>query len=189
VWFPDQNSGDTPGVLKNQIQTYFEVEAVSRESTNIGFSFTILVIVAVIIIGVMKAMSGVLRGNATADMSDEAIAERIAPVAKLNTGEPIVPETASAPAPSAPAAASGGAARSGEQIFSSTCTACHGTGAMGAPKVGDAAAWAPRIDKGMDTLLNHAINGFNMMPARGTCADCSDDELKNAIEYMVSQSK
>lgn len=163
----------------------------SRESTNIGFSFTILVIVAVIIIGVVKAMSGVWKGNVTADMSPEAIAKRIEPVAQLNTGAPIVPETASAPAPapSAPAAAAAGGARSGEQVYGATCVACHGSGAMGAPKIGDAAAWAPRIDKGMDMLLNHAINGFNLMPARGTCADCSDDELKNAIEYMISQSK
>lgn len=159
----------------------------SRESTNIGFSFTVLVIVAVIIIGVMKAMSGVLKGNGEADMSAEAVAMRLEPVGQLNTGDPIVPETASAPVAAAPAAA--GAARAGDAVYNSACMACHASGAAGAPKVGDTAAWAPRIDKGMDTLLNHAINGFNAMPPRGTCGNCSDDELKNAIEYMISQSQ
>jgi len=161
---------------------------VSRESTNFGFSITILVIVAVVIIGVIKSMSGILNGSGQAAMSPEAVAERIEPVGELNTGEPIVPETASAPSgDAAPAAAA--AARSGEEVYNTACTACHATGVAGAPKMGDAAAWAPRIDKGMDTLLNHAVNGFNAMPPRGTCGDCSDDELKSAIEYMISNSQ
>jgi cytochrome c5 len=59
----------------------------------------------------------------------------------------------------------------------------------GAPVVGNADAWGPRIDKGMDTLKNHALNGFNAMPARGACSDCSDEEIFNAIEYMVEQAQ
>jgi cytochrome c5 len=54
--------------------------------------------------------------------------------------------------------------------------------------VGDSAAWGPRAAQGIDTLLTHATNGLNAMPPKGTCADCSGDELKNAIEYMLSQS-
>ncbi|MFO7594167.1 MAG: cytochrome c5 family protein [Pseudomonadota bacterium] len=121
-------------------------------------------------------------------MSDEAIAERIAPVGKLNTGEPIVPETASAADVEAPAAAGGGS-RSGKEIYDRSCFACHGTGAAGAPVLGDAGAWVPRIEKGMDTLMDHAINGFNAMPPRGTCGDCSDEELKAVVEYMLDNSK
>ena len=67
--------------------------------------------------------------------------------------------------------------------------ACHNTGAAGAPKKGDAAAWAPRIDKGMETLISHAVNGFNGMPAKGGCASCPDEEIANAVEYLVSESK
>lgn len=79
--------------------------------------------------------------------------------------------------------------RSGEEVFNAVCTACHSTGAAGAPMVGDTAAWAPRIDKGMETLISHAINGFNAMPAKGGCASCPDEEIKAGVEYMVGKSK
>ena len=92
-------------------------------------------------------------------------------------------------AAAAPSQAANAGPRSGEEVFNAVCTACHSTGAAGAPKVGDTAAWAPRIDKGMDTLINHALNGFNAMPAKGGCADCPDEEIKSAIEYMVSNSQ
>lgn len=87
------------------------------------------------------------------------------------------------PAAAAPAAADG------KKIYDSTCMACHATGAAGAPKVGDQAAWQPRIAQGMDTLVNHAINGIRAMPPKGTCATCSDADLRAAVEYMVGESK
>lgn len=75
--------------------------------------------------------------------------------------------------------------KSGSEVYQASCFACHGTGAMNAPKKGDAAAWKPRIDKGMDVMLSNAINGFNAMPQKGTCMACSDDEIKAAIEFMI----
>lgn len=76
--------------------------------------------------------------------------------------------------------------RSGETIFGKHCTACHNLGLLGAPKKGDAAAWAAAEQKagGFNTLLSHAINGIGNMPAKGTCMDCSDDEISAAIQYM-----
>lgn len=68
--------------------------------------------------------------------------------------------------------------------FDKSCTFCHATGAAGAPKVGDAAAWKPRLAQGMDTLLKNAKNGKNAMPAKGMCADCTDAEFKALIEYI-----
>ena len=89
--------------------------------------------------------------------------------------------------------ASGAMAADGKATYSKVCFACHGTGAAGAPKIGDKAAWAPRIAQGIPTLLKHATNGFQgktgVMPAKGTCMACTEDDLKAAIEYMVSQSK
>jgi cytochrome c5 len=59
----------------------------------------------------------------------------------------------------------------------------------GAPKTGVAADWAPRIAQGEDTLVTHAINGIRGMPPRGTCATCSDDEIRNAVKHMVAAAK
>ncbi|MFT6387771.1 MAG: cytochrome c5 [Cellvibrionaceae bacterium] len=79
--------------------------------------------------------------------------------------------------------------RSGEDIYNASCLACHNTGAAGAPKLGDVAAWAPRIDQGAETLYTHAIAGFNSMPAKGLCMTCSDDDIKASVDYMVTNSK
>lgn len=115
----------------------------------------------------------------TTTRMEDKIKENIAPVGQVNVGE--------APAPAA-AAGAATQARSGEQVYNTTCMACHGTGAAGAPKVGDKAAWEPRASQGLDTLLNHAVNGLRAMPPKGTCANCSDEELKGAIEYMLQQT-
>mgnify|MGYP003452651421 CR=1 FL=1 len=87
-------------------------------------------------------------------------------------------------AAAAPAAAGG--ARSADDVITAHCGACHGSGVLGAPKVGDTAAWKTRADAagGIDGLLKHAIAGINAMPPKGTCATCTDDELKAAIEKM-----
>jgi cytochrome c5 len=77
----------------------------------------------------------------------------------------------------------------GQQTYQTSCQACHSTGAAGAPKLGDKAAWAPRIATGVDAMLAVAIKGKNAMPPKGACMSCSDDDLKAAIEYMVSQSQ
>lgn len=74
--------------------------------------------------------------------------------------------------------------------YQSTCYACHGTGAAHAPEVGDVIEWEIRLEKGMETLLSNTIAGLNgIMPPRGLCTDCSDDNLKSIIEYMLENSK
>lgn len=77
----------------------------------------------------------------------------------------------------------------GKKRYEASCALCHLQGVAGAPKLGDKAAWKPRIDKGMEALLKTAISGIGGMPPRGTCMSCSDEELRVTIEYMVDQSK
>ncbi|MEF1255661.1 MULTISPECIES: c-type cytochrome [unclassified Vibrio] len=103
----------------------------------------------------------------------DAIAERIKPVGDvyLAGAEPVKAE------PTGP--------RDGATVYGTFCIACHSSGVSGAPKTGDAGDWAPRIAQGKDVLTNHAINGFNAMPAKGSCMDCSDDEIIAAIEHMI----
>jgi len=78
-------------------------------------------------------------------------------------------------------------ARDGQTIYKTSCFACHDAGVAGAPKLGDAAAWAPRIAKGNDALYSSLQNGLNAMPPKGTCMNCSDDELKAVLDYMIEQ--
>ncbi|MFY2510181.1 cytochrome c5 family protein [Vibrio pectenicida] len=104
----------------------------------------------------------------------DAIAERIKPVGDvyLAGSEPVKAE------PTGP--------RDGASVYGTFCIACHSSGVSGAPKTGNADDWAPRIAQGKDVLKNHAIKGFNAMPAKGTCMDCSDDEIVAAIEHMIA---
>ena len=122
------------------------------------------------------------------DMSPDAIAERIKPVGQVYTAKDL---EGIAGAGAAPAAAASSGPRDGETVFKGACFACHDTGAAGAPKRGDKAAWEPRIAQGIETLKKHAIGGFTgksgMMPPRGTCATCSDEEIENAIHYMIAK--
>lgn len=122
------------------------------------------------------------------DMSPGAIAERIKPIGQVYTAKDL---EGIAGAGAAPAATASSGPRDGETVFKGACFACHDTGAAGAPKRGDKAAWEPRIAQGIDTLKKHAIEGFigksGMMPPRGTCASCSDEEIENAIHYMIDK--
>jgi cytochrome c5 len=147
--------------------------------------------------------------NLTAEEEDRsAVLERIKPIGSVAiTGQaapasdqPAAPAAAeekkAEPAPAAAAAeqavaaAPADGASAGEGVYKKACFVCHDMGVAGAPKIGDKENWAPRIAKGMDALIASSINGTTKgMPPRGTCAACSDDELKAAVEYMTNKSQ
>jgi len=133
------------------------------------------IVVAILLIVVVWPLSMMGKGSAPAAANDEAEA-RIQPVAKFELA-------------SAPAAKSDGKPRDGATVYNSVCMACHGSGAAGAPKAGDKAAWAPRIATGMPALLKSATNGKNAMPPKGGAADLTAAELKGAVEHLVGLSK
>lgn len=147
-------------------------------SSNSNFLSKTLTVVASLVAGVF------FTGAVLADSSlDDEVRERIKPVGEVCIAGEDCGDIA-APAPAAPAGA-----RSGEDIYKTTCFGCHGTGAAGAPKFGDAAAWSARTGKGLDAVISNAINGFNAMPPRGTCGNCSDDDIAAVVNYMVDNSK
>lgn len=100
------------------------------------------------------------------------------------------PAPAAAPAPVAAAPA---APHPGESSYKKVCAMCHSAGVAGAPKPGDKADWGPRIAQGKDTLYKHALEGFTgqkgMMPARGGAATMPDEDVKAAVDFMVSKSE
>lgn len=83
--------------------------------------------------------------------------------------------------------------KQGESVYKSSCFACHGSGAAGSPILGDASAWSTRIEQGMDVLTQHAIAGYKgttgYMPPKGGFTNLSDEEVRNAVHYLVSESR
>ena len=75
--------------------------------------------------------------------------------------------------------------RDGASLYNSMCIACHSTGLANAPKAGDTETWNKLLEAGMDSLVASAKIGKNVMPPMGNCLDCTDEELKSAIQYMV----
>lgn len=120
--------------------------------------------------------------------SPSAVAERIAPVGSVRVGDP-KQVVAAAPAPQSVAAANAGSQTDeGESVYSSMCQACHVAGVAGAPKVGDAVAWAPRIALGEDALVQSVVNGKNAMPPKGGNPALSEEQIRAAVVYMISKT-
>ncbi len=120
-----------------------------------------------------------LSANAVPPGSDDEIDARLQPYGTVNRAA--VEEVAVVTAPAAPL--------SGAEVYDTYCATCHAMGIGGAPTFADNAAWAPRISKGMDTLMASTLNGINAMPAKGLCMSCSDDELSDAVIYMVDAAQ
>lgn len=157
--------------------------------------------------GVMPAKGGNI------NLSDEEVAEAVkymvglldTDIAEFGSGTAMTEMTQSAmpeseQAESAMQVASGSAgsdyvldAEVAKQVYTSYCTVCHGAGVAGAPITGDKANWEPRLAQGLEVLLDHAINGFQgnagVMPAKGGFTNLSDEEVSQAVYYMVEQLK
>jgi cytochrome c5 len=135
--------------------------------------FFVIVIFGIVLL-VQFVTTNKLTGAGSNSQEPEEIASRIAPVA--DQGYTL--KDASGPK----------VLQSGEAIYNVTCVACHGTGAAGAPKFGDAGQWGARISQGYDTVLKHAIEGLRAMPAKGGNPDLDDVEVARAVVYMANKS-
>ncbi len=132
-----------------------------------------------VVLALMAASTQVFAADAL-QKQDDAIVERIKPVAQVCiSGE-------ECKGVGAVAVAAAGPALTGDEVVAKYCGACHTSGVLGAPKIGDSADWKNRAATkgGLDGILANAISGINAMPPKGTCATCSDDELRSAIKVM-----
>lgn len=153
-----------------------EQEQLSETSANL-ITLAALVIVSSVV-GLLYFLAQVVSSNTAAASSsaqtEEQIVERLRPVAGFEMGA-----TSKGP-------------KTGEEVFNSLCTACHLAGVAGAPKMGDAGAWGPRIAQGADTLFKHALEGFTgktgTMPAKGGNPALSDLEIQRAVVFMANKS-
>ena len=128
--------------------------------------------IAIIAMIVQLAISGGPYDAKHPAMSDEAIAQRIKPVGQVTIVDPNAPKVI----------------KSGAEVYKQVCQACHSTGVLNSPKIGDKGAWAKLIALGLDTLTSGAIKGIRQMPPRGGNPDLSDLEVRRAVVYMANES-
>lgn len=129
-----------------------------------------LVPILIIVLLVMNVTGKKKEAAGSEAFGDRAVAERLAPVARAVYTDPNAPKVL----------------KTGEEVYKAVCTGCHAAGAAGAPKSGDAGAWAPRIKLGLDTLVKSVINGKGAMPAKGGGSDLDDIEIARAVVYMAN---
>ena len=144
-----------------------------------GLVLGFLVVFTIVIIVIANVVTSGSGEKAASKVEQDAINERLAPVASVNVAGSSATDAAAA-APAAP--------KSGKDIVAAACNACHGTGAAGAPKIGDKAAWQARFDAGMDSMMNNAINGKGAMPARGGNPSLTDEDIMAAIVSMLEDT-
>jgi cytochrome c5 len=132
---------------------------------------------------ILTAMVLVLSGAGSAASDNDDIIRRIAPV-----GTVCVAGDSCAGGATLASAGNGAGPEDPEQIYNTYCIACHGSGANNSPIRGDAVAWQPRLEKGVETLYQSALNGFNngAMPPKGLCMNCSEDAVKATVDYIIS---
>lgn len=168
----------------------------SQEQDKVFFkNFTIVLIILTVLMLTFMVLGNIF---GTGDKSSEEVTTEV-----MKNTEPIAKVQMKGDEPEAPAAeestemvatSEGGGDDAGKKAYGGNCVACHGSGIPNIPQLGDAAAWAPRIEQGKATLYEHAINGYTgsagmPMPAKGGNLALSDDDVKAAVDYMVSSSQ
>ena len=125
-----------------------------------------IVLIVLLVLGIQKEHKPDTSGEA----AQQATLSRIQPFAQLAALDASAPKVE----------------KSGQEVYDAACTACHATGALGAPKFDNKGDWSSRIGQGYDTLIKHAIEGIRLMPPRGGNADLSDVEVARAVAYMAN---
>ena len=139
--------------------------------TVIALAFLVPIVIIVLLSQFAANMRSIDKDSPA--MAYEAVAKRLKPVGDLAFAD---------------AGGAARAARSGEEIYKAVCSACHDSGAAGAPKFADKSAWAARLKKGQKALLASAIKGLNAMPPRGGGVDLSDLEMERVVVYLANQA-
>ena len=128
--------------------------------------------IAVIVMLSQLITTGLNTSKEEVAASEAAIAARLKPIGQVEVTDPNAPKVE----------------KSGKEVVDAVCSACHASGALGAPKIGDKASWAPHLGGGLDHLVQNAIKGVKQMPPRGGNPDLSDIEVARAVAYMANQS-
>jgi cytochrome c5 len=161
---------------------------------------TVLVAAFVFPIAIVALLAKLATGNVSIDennaaFSSQATAKRLKPEGTLVIASDVtqpeekMSDSTHPAASAAPAQVAVTGADGAKTIYGSSCAACHDSGAAGAPKLGDKAAWTVRIKAGKESLYNSALKGKNAMPPKGGNASLSDEDVKQVVDYMVTQAQ
>jgi cytochrome c5 len=194
------HQANAPGVSKastisypsdEKLRTTMSEEAFIKTPRQLIWAVALAFLVPIFVIVLLINYVGVGEKPAAGSdgLSEAAVAERIAPVAKLEFGSGGPSAAALAVASAVPAPVAVAQKFDGPGLYKTYCSACHAAGIAGAPKYGDKAAWAPRIAKGVDALVQSVVNGKNAMPPKGGVAAATPADLKLAVEYMTAAAK
>jgi len=156
----DAHAGESEGLIKTPKQLLITV------------ILAFLIPISVLVMLAHLVSAGVQTGAGSDALQPKAIEARIKPVASLDLVDANAPKVY----------------KTGQQVFESTCTACHTAGVAGAPKIGDHGAWAPFIKTGYEEMVKNAIHGIKAMPPRGGNPSLSDYEMARAVAYMANKS-
>ncbi len=155
--------------------------------------FAVIILLLFLFTVCMIFLARIIGSAAFEDMqnSNSAIMQRIQPVAEVRVGDPsktAAPEASEALQVAAAQPAASAPAKAGDAVYNGACVACHVAGVAGAPKLDDKAAWESRIGQGVDGLVSSVLNGKGAMPAKGGNPTLSEQEIRNAVDYMLEQA-
>ena len=126
----------------------------------------------IVIVMLSQLVTTGINSDADSQGSAEAVAARLKPIGQVDVTDPNAPKVE----------------KTGKEIVDTVCSACHATGALNAPKIGDKAAWSKHIGVGLEHLTQNAVKGVGQMPPRGGNPDLTDIEIARAIAFMANQS-
>jgi len=177
----------------------------NNESHPVRLAIGIFIGAIALVVGIMLLAQFAVGAYGTRSMKDDAamspdaVKKRLAPVGRVEVDPkapppaPAAPATAATPVAAAaippPSAQGAPAAASGKTAYDATCSACHAAGIAGAPKLGDKAAWAPRLKQGKDVLHANALKGKGAMPPKGGNLTLADADVKAAVDYLLDSVK
>jgi cytochrome c5 len=172
-------------------------KALSKADDIFYREFAVIILLLFLFTVCMIFLARFIGSNAFENMqnSDRAIVQRIEPMGQVRVGDPnktteapaaAAPQVAAAQ-PQAPATQPEAAAKAGDKVYNSACVACHAAGVAGAPKLGDKAAWEPRLAQGMDGLVSSVVKGKNAMPPKAGNPSLSEEDIRSAVKYMLEQ--
>lgn len=148
----------------------------------------VLVAIAVVSLIIAKVVVAMTTPSDAGNVRVALVDQRTAPLGVVNTSAEAAKQMAQQMAKSKKSGGASGKPMSGKEVYTNVCSACHGSGVMGAPKFGNTDSWTPHAKKGLTTLYDHALHGFKAMPAKGGHPDLTEKDVENGVQYMLKNS-